>query len=55
MPPLDGCDTMENFLNLLWVLIARRRCSPRRDEHAQLPALACVLALLFPTFPCPTI
>jgi hypothetical protein len=49
MPPLDGCDTMENFLNLLWLMIAAAAllAAPRRQRHALL-ALGCALALLFP-------
>jgi hypothetical protein len=49
MPPLDGCDTMENFLNLLWLTIAAAALltAPRRPRHTWL-ALGCALALLFP-------
>src|SRR5258705_3580430 len=49
MPPLDGCDTMENFLNFLWLTIAVTALltAPRRKRHAWM-ALGCALALLFP-------
>jgi len=49
MPPLDGCDTMENFLNFLWLMIAVTALltAPRRKGHAWV-ALGCALALLFP-------
>ena len=49
MPPLDGCDAMENFLNILWLTIAVTALltAPRRKSHA-LIALGCALALLFP-------
>jgi hypothetical protein len=49
MPPLDGCDTMEDFLNILWLVIAVAALltAPRRPRHAWL-ALCCALVLLFP-------
>ncbi len=49
MPPLDGCDVMELFLNLLWLAIAVTALltTPRRSNHVWL-ALGCALALLFP-------
>src|SRR6266702_4736810 len=49
MPPLDGCDAMENFLNDLWltIAVAALLTAPRRRSHAWI-ALACALALLFP-------
>src|SRR6266550_8474671 len=49
MPPLDGCDTMENFLNILWVVIAAAALltAPRRPRQTWL-ALGCALAVLFP-------
>jgi hypothetical protein len=49
MPPLDGCDTMEIFLNLLWVTIATAgMLSTRRRSRRVALALGCLLALLFP-------
>jgi hypothetical protein len=49
MPPLDGCDAMELFLNLLWLAMsaAALLTLPRRSNRVSL-ALGCVLALLFP-------
>jgi hypothetical protein len=49
MPPLDGCDTMENFLNLLWLFIALATLLTWRGRsmHASL-ALGCLLVFLFP-------
>jgi hypothetical protein len=49
MPPLDGCDIMELFLNLLWLAIAATAILtvPRRSTRVFF-ALACALALLFP-------
>ncbi len=49
MPPLDGCDDMELFLNLLWLAIgvAALLTAPRRSMHVSM-AIACALTLLFP-------
>ena len=49
MPPLDGCDTMELFLNLLWLAIAivAVLTAPRRSRRVSF-AIGCALALLFP-------
>src|SRR5438128_11942333 len=49
MPPLDGCDGMELFLNLLWLATAMTTLwiAPRRSSRALL-AIGCTLALLFP-------
>ena len=49
MPPLDGCDDMELFLNLLWLAIAITALliTPRRSSRVSV-AIGCVLALLFP-------
>ena len=49
MPPLDGCDGMELFLNLLWlaIAIAAVLTAPRRSRRVSL-AIVCAVALLFP-------
>ena len=49
MPPLDGCDDMELFLNLLWLAIAITALliTPRRSNRVSV-AIGCALALLFP-------
>ena len=49
MPPLDGCDGMELFLNLLWLAIATAAVltAPRRSRRVSF-AIGCALALLFP-------
>jgi len=49
MPPLDGCDAMETFLNLLWLTIAAAAMltAPRRSRRVRF-AIGCALALLFP-------
>jgi hypothetical protein len=49
MPPLDGCDGMELFLNLLWlaIAIAAVLTAPRRSRRVSI-AIGCALALLFP-------
>ncbi len=49
MPPLDGCDSMELFLNLLWltIAIAALITAPRRSRRV-LFAIGCAMALLFP-------
>jgi len=49
MPPLDGCDVMELFLNLLWLAIAAASVltAPRRSMRVSF-ALGCALAILFP-------
>jgi len=49
MPPLDGCDGMELFVNLLWLAIAITalwsvRKQPRRVQFA----VGCAVVLLFP-------
>src|SRR5438270_12200902 len=49
MPPLDGCDVMELFLNLLWLTIATAALltAPWRSKR-DVFAVGCALALLFP-------
>lgn len=49
MPPLDGCDGMELFVNLLWLAIAITALVSvrKRPRRVQL-AVGCALALLFP-------
>jgi len=49
MPPLDGCDGMELFLNLLWlaIAIAAVLTAPRRSRRVSF-AIGCALAVLFP-------
>jgi hypothetical protein len=49
MPPLDGCDGMELFLNLLWLAtaITALLIAPRRSNRAWF-AIGCALVLLFP-------
>jgi hypothetical protein len=49
MPPLDGCDVMELFLNLLWLAIAAAalHTAPQQSKRVSF-ALGCALAMLFP-------
>lgn len=49
MPPLDGCEGMELFLNLFWLAIAITALitAPRRSARV-LFAIGGALALLFP-------
>jgi hypothetical protein len=49
MPPLDGCDGMELFVNLLWLAIAiSALASVRKQPRRVQLAVGCALALLFP-------
>ena len=49
MPPLDGCDGMELFVNLLWLAIAiSALVSVRKQPRRVQLAVGCALALLFP-------
>jgi hypothetical protein len=49
MPPLDGCDGMELFVNLLWLAIAiSSLVSVRKQPRRVQLAVGCALALLFP-------